>query len=130
MRTKLALIIAPIAFALGACETLAPPEEQVVYEMYDAMCAQRDVAAMKPYLTKSSQGLLGFVTLAFMANGNMTMADAIAQSCANGRVEIANKVQVNEGRYVMDVVPPGSSEPTKLVVLQEEGQWKVALAGK
>ncbi len=48
MHTKLAFIIAPIAFALSACETLAPPEEQVVYEMYGAMCAQRDVAAMKP----------------------------------------------------------------------------------
>jgi len=120
----------PLALGLSGCGVFAPAEEKVVHNMYESMCEQRSVDAMKPYLTVKSQKLLGFVKLGLLANGTLNEADAIAEGCSKGSVVIQNKVRVNDARYLMEVMPPGSEEPTKLAVVLEDGQWKVALGGK
>ena len=120
----------PILLGLGACTAFAPSEEQVIYDMYESMCDNRSVEAMTPHLTEQSQKLLGFVKLALLANGTFNEADAIADACSKGSVVIHNKVKVNDARYLMEIIPPGSEEATKLAVVMEDGKWKVAIGGK
>ncbi len=120
----------PLLLGLSACGFFAPAEERVVYDMYKSMCEQQTVEAMKPYLTVQSQKLLVFVKLGLLANGTLNEADAIAEGCSKGNVVIQNKVKVNDARFLMEIMPPGSKEPTKLAVVLEGGQWKIALGGK
>lgn len=127
---SLLLAALPILLSLGACTAFVPSEERVVYDMYKSMCDNRSVEAMKPHLTEKSQNLLGFVKLALLANGTFNEADAIAEACSKGSVIIHNKVKVNDARYLMEIIAPGSEEATKLAVVMEDGNWKVALGGK
>ena len=120
----------PILIGLGACTVFVPPEERAVYDMYKSMCSHRSVDAMKPHLTEQSQKLLGFVKLALLANGTFNEADAIAEACSKGDVVIHNKIKVNDARYLIEIIPPGSEETTKVAPVMEDGQWKVALGGK
>lgn len=131
MRYKLLITITiPLVLTVTGCSTFSPAEEKVVHDMYQSMCEEQSIAAMKPYLTVRSQSLLGFMKLALLTNGTLNEADAIAEGCSKGGVIIENKVRVNENRYTMDVYPPGAEQPTKIAVVKENGEWKVALGGK
>lgn len=125
-------LFAPILMVsmIVGCDLFISPQEKVVYDMYDAMCSSRSFEAMKPYLTAKSQGMLGLVKLALIMNGTLNEADAIAEQCSNGSVQIISVTTVKKGRYLMEVIPPGGEDSSKIIVLKEAGEWKVSLGGK
>lgn len=111
---------------LSGCGSLTPPEEKVIYDMYDAMCTERSVEAMKPYLTEGSQKLLGIVKMGIMVGGKDEEVE-IALQCQNSSVQITNKVMISDERYVMEIYPPNSNKMTKVQSVKENGEWKVSL---
>ena len=128
---RLALVAGFLVLTFAGCgEILLSPRQQVVRDAHRAICEARNVKAMAPYVTERSRPMLELATsLAELgqAFSGGALADRIAVECQSARTEFLDEVQVSETRFIVRTRISGKAEITDTVVVQEGGQWRIAL---
>ena len=130
---KAALVLA-VMQSLGGCEQWVMSDRQkVVKAAHEAICSEKDLEAIKPFVSKSSLPLLE-LTSAITNFGQVligsALSDRIAVECHSGQQRFVDEIKVSERRFIVRTKNPGSEEIIETVVLLEEGNWKIALLGR
>jgi len=114
------------------CGKSLSPQAQAFANMQKAICKNYNLADAVPYVTESSKPMLE-LTASFAvlgsALGGKNFQDELAKECASGKLAIVDEIRVNDNRYIIRHKEMSGAVKEAVVVL-ENGQWKVALAGK
>ncbi|MEO0048624.1 MAG: hypothetical protein RLZZ410_1583 [Pseudomonadota bacterium] len=116
----------------AGCGKPLSPQAQAFANMQKAICKNYNLADAVPYVTESSKPMLE-LTASFAvlgsALGGGNLQDEFAKECANSKLSIIDEIRVNDKRYIIRYKENSGAMKEAIVVL-ENGQWKVALAGK
>ena len=120
------------ALMLAACGDLTLNERQkTVKASNDAMCKARDLQAMRPFVTASSQPLLDISkpVVAIAGLFGMNVADRIAIECQSTKLQFIDEIQVSDHRYIVRTKHSDSVNVSETILVLEDGKWKISLLG-
>lgn len=117
-------------FVFTGCDALVLSQrQQVVQDAHDAICMTRDISSMKPFVAKKSQSLLDLsASLTGLAKifGGVNISDRIAIECHTAKLKFIDEIKVSEDRYIIRTQSGDSQQMEEMVVVFEDGAWKIS----
>lgn len=122
-----------LGLVVGCNGIFLSERQKVVRASHEAICKEKDIKAIRPFLSKSSLPILDLSTsisnLSQIFIGS-TLSDRIAVECHTDEQKFVDEIRVSEERYIVRTRKAGSDSLDETVVILEDGVWKIALLGR